>query len=409
MTFALKRTAMNTSSRQRTVPDPTERQAIARLSFALSHVLRLFRLASASGTEATAAIGPLEERLARAQLPEDYTEVARAIVELRGTSAAGSGAGVQSTFSRVAGLLADLARACGMPQLAAEAQAQASVVRDPPIDFDPLFGLGRRIVASVLVQQSTNEVLDECLKNVDGGIRRLAQDEVAVGHRVAEVRGRIARSEAHDLTILRGELLAAAGTLEQLVESRRGALIELQRTSRMAQRRTGRLLAALADATSAALTDPLTGLGNRRALQEAVGRVSSSASATGILALDLDHFKSINDTHGHSGGDRVLIRVAEILREELRPDDQAFRIGGEEILVLLARCDRAGAYSTAERIRERIARTSIPLHDGRRIQVSTSIGAALWEAGESFEASSDRADEALYQAKVGGRNRTVPA
>jgi diguanylate cyclase len=166
-------------------------------------------------------------------------------------------------------------------------------------------------------------------------------------------------------------------------------------------------LSALADATSAALTDPLTGLGNRRALGELVTKIAATPSTTGILAFDLDHFKRINDAHGHAGGDRVLVHVAEILRGELRGHDAAFRIGGEELLVLLADCDAGGALSTAERIRQRIAHTPVSLAGGKTIQVTTSVGATLWGAGASFETRHDLADEALYQAKSLGRNRTV--
>jgi diguanylate cyclase (GGDEF)-like protein len=103
----------------------------------------------------------------------------------------------------------------------------------------------------------------------------------------------------------------------------------------------------------------------------------------------------------------VLVHVAELLRADLRGNDTAFRIGGEEFIVLLADCDAGGALSTAERIRERIARSPVSLQGGKTVQISTSVGATLWGAGMSFETRHDLADEALYQAKAHGRNRTV--
>jgi diguanylate cyclase len=129
---------------------------------------------------------------------------------------------------------------------------------------------------------------------------------------------------------------------------------------------------------------------------------------TGVLALDLDHFKRVNDTYGHSAGDRVLCQVAEVLRSEVRGDDEAFRLGGEEMLVLLTHCDLEGALRTADRIRARIERLVVTA-GGQRISVTVSIGVALWGGGSSFETAQDSADEALYVAKERGRNRCVAA
>jgi diguanylate cyclase (GGDEF)-like protein len=388
-------------------PAMEERQAMARLSYALSHVLRLFRMAAAGSGMATKDVVSLEEALSKAQMPEDYIEVARSVAQLQAPPvgpAQGISHGIHGQFVQ---LLREVARALTMPKLEAEIRELGLVPADRAIDPGPLLDVGKRLVASVLVHQSTTEVLDECLKNVDGGIRKLAEEEAQVGSRVIEVRQRLQRSDPGETEHLRRSLLHAATELEHLVQERREQLLDLQRSSRMAQRRAERLLSALADATSAALTDPLTGLGNRRALGELVTKIAATPSTTGILAFDLDHFKRINDTHGHAGGDRVLVHVAEILRGELRGHDAAFRIGGEELLVLLADCDGGGALSTAERIRERIAQTPVPLAGGKAIQVTTSVGATLWGAGASFESRQDLADEALYQAKSHGRNRTV--
>ena len=388
-------------------PGMEERQAMARLSFALSHMLRIFRMASAGSGAATKEVVALEEALSKAQMPEEYVEVARSVVQLQAPPvgpAQGISHGIHAQFVQ---LLREVARALAMPKLEAEIRELGLLPADRPVDPGPLLEVGKRLVASVLVHQSTTEVLDECLKNVDGGIRRLAEEEAQVGSRVIEVRQRLQRSDPDETERLRRSLLNAASELEHLVHQRREQLLDLQRSSRMAQRRAERLLSALADATSAALTDPLTGLGNRRALNETVAKIATTSTTTAILALDLDHFKRINDTFGHAGGDRVLVHVAELLRADLRGNDTAFRIGGEEFIVLLADCDAGGALSTAERIRERIARSPVSLQGGKTVQISTSVGATLWGAGMSFETRHDLADEALYQAKAHGRNRTV--
>lgn len=387
---------------------PEERQAMARLSFALSHVLRLFRMAAAATGRSVDDVVQLEAALGRAQLPEEYVDVARAIATLTGTPAQGSTSGISAAVhTRFVALLRELARALALPKLEEEIRGLALAVADTAIDPEPLLDMGRRLVASVLVHQSTTEVLEECLQGVDGGIRRLAEDEVQVGHRLSRLRERLVdRPEPQEVEVLRRTLIAETVGLERLVVERREALADLQRQSRMAQRRAERLLSALADATTAALTDPLTSLGNRRALAETVARIAATPTTTGVLVLDLDHFKRVNDTFGHAAGDRVLCQVAEILRAELRGDDHAFRVGGEEIVVLLASCEPSGALRTAERIRERIGRTPTTVGTNR-IVVTVSIGAALWTGGASFEATHDVADEALYQAKHLGRNRSV--
>lgn len=387
-----------------------DRQALARLSFALSHVLRLYRLASTAAGQASGEISALEEALARAQLPEEYVDVARGVALLKGMPATtGASNGLSpGVHAKLASVLRDMARALGLSRVEEELAALPTPASQESVSPEPLLAIARRLVQSLLVQQSTTEILEDCLENVDAGIQRMVADEAGMGVRLAEMRERLATDGPDDPAILRRALIRETVALERLVAERRVALEDLQRQSRVAQRRAERLLEALADATTAASTDPLTSLGNRRAMAEHVLRLSTTSASTGVLALDVDRFKRINDTFGHGGGDRVLVHLAEILRGELRPDDRAYRVGGEEITVLLAQCEASGTLSTAERIRARIESTpvAIGLH---RIQVTVSIGATVWAPGTSFESCQDAADEALYQAKNGGRNRVVAA
>lgn len=161
-----------------------------------------------------------------------------------------------------------------------------------------------------------------------------------------------------------------------------------------------------------ATSDPLTGLWNRRHFTEVVngelGRVRRHGVQAGLMLLDLDHFKRINDTRGHAAGDEVLRHFAGIVSRHLREADVFARLGGEEFAVLLP-CidDAAGAVRAAERVRELIASTPA-IVDGVPLPFSVSIGVAMLEAGDGgFDAVFSRADEALYEAKGGGRNRTV--
>ncbi|MGD9330642.1 MAG: sensor domain-containing diguanylate cyclase [Desulfobacterales bacterium] len=154
--------------------------------------------------------------------------------------------------------------------------------------------------------------------------------------------------------------------------------------------------------------DPLTHLPNRRSIEATiVSRLAETYRYQvifGILFIDIDHFKSINDRHGHEIGDRVLQVVAETLTRSLRPFDLAGRWGGEEFLAVVLNVDAAQLGLVAERVRALIAQTRIPLEDGH-IKVTVSIGAALSRADDAPTALVDRADRLMYRSKMAGRNQ----
>jgi len=133
------------------------------------------------------------------------------------------------------------------------------------------------------------------------------------------------------------------------------------------------------------------------------------------LLLDVDHFKRINDTHGHPAGDAVLRYVARLIRAQLRGSDVVARYGGEEFVMLLPATPLAAALDTAERIRRVIAAQSMPVQTAEPLRITVSIGAALLpgegeaDAAVSAAALVQRADQALYAAKQGGRNRVLAA
>jgi diguanylate cyclase (GGDEF)-like protein len=157
-------------------------------------------------------------------------------------------------------------------------------------------------------------------------------------------------------------------------------------------------------------TDPLTGILNRRRFfeeAEAVFARPGSAASMGVLMLDIDHFKSINDTHGHRAGDLVLMEFARRCQEALRLGDRFARLGGEEFAILLTAETPAAATTLAERIRAAIHSSAFDI-EGTPIPLSVSIGATLADPpNEPFGSVILRADNALYQAKRAGRNRVV--
>ncbi|MGM0593335.1 MAG: GGDEF domain-containing protein [Pseudomonadota bacterium] len=161
-------------------------------------------------------------------------------------------------------------------------------------------------------------------------------------------------------------------------------------------------------ALAAAFIDPLTGVNNRAALEQALPReielAHRHAFAVSMLVVDLDHFKQINDSYGHSAGDCVLRETARHIKNALRTTDHVFRYGGEEFVILLPATESSGAQIVAERIRAAIA--AEPCHcDGSAINVTASIGYAEIEQSDNRHTLFDKADKALYQAKDGGRNR----
>ncbi len=164
------------------------------------------------------------------------------------------------------------------------------------------------------------------------------------------------------------------------------------------------------EALAAAFRDPLTGAGNRVALDKTLSREIELAKRHGqelsVLMLDLDHFKLINDEFGHSMGDKVLQESAICMTDCIRQTDMCFRYGGEEFLILLSNAESAGALRIAERIRQSIARLDVS-NDKGQLQVSTSIGCATMHADDNIESLIQRADKALYQAKRRGRDRVV--
>lgn len=155
--------------------------------------------------------------------------------------------------------------------------------------------------------------------------------------------------------------------------------------------------------------DPLTGLRNRTGLMEELGRETSRLRRSGrpfCLALcDLDRFKSVNDTYGHDAGDRVLMAASACIGSGIRDMDEAFRLGGEEILILLKDADLGQALGVLERLRTDLAAQVVQLADGRSLQVTASFGLAEAHPDLEPEQLIERADQALYAAKHGGRNR----
>ena len=165
-----------------------------------------------------------------------------------------------------------------------------------------------------------------------------------------------------------------------------------------------------AEIVETSLTDALTGLGNRRRMEQALPAELSRADRTGgefcVAMADIDHFKHVNDQHGHAAGDLVLAAFGELLRRTTRITDTVIRAGGEEFLILMPHTDLAHACALADRIRTDLAALAV---EGMPRHQTASFGVAARVPGEPGDALLARADQALYAAKQGGRNRVVAA
>ncbi len=236
------------------------------------------------------------------------------------------------------------------------------------------------------------------------------EDRAADGVVGAQLGKLVGAFTSNDSTAIRQEAEAIAETLTAIMVQRRA---REQRQLEQLGETVRELKEELRDARERAALDQLTQLYNRAALDEHLERVSDLsfilASTPSVLMIDVDHFKAINDAHGHQTGDLVLKRVADTLvRNFLRKEDFVARYGGEEFVVVIPDSSLHNAEERAQRVRQMVEDLSIQVA-GRAIPVAISIGIACLEPGDEAATWLARADAALYEAKASGRNRVVVA
>ncbi len=213
-----------------------------------------------------------------------------------------------------------------------------------------------------------------------------------------------------DARLLRGLDMGVNDYLTRPIE--KNEMLARVRTQIRRKRYADSLRTKLEASVEMAVTDPLTGLYNRRYMESHITTLLEEAKLRGkplsILVSDIDYFKSVNDTYGHDAGDIVLKEFAARIRKGIRGIDLACRMGGEEFVVIMPDTDLSKAFAVAERLRARIANESFVIDDNTSIDVTVSIGIAVLEkVGDTPQILFKRADQALYRAKNHGRNRVV--
>jgi diguanylate cyclase len=283
---------------------------------------------------------------------------------------------------------------------------EASLAGKLPLGDDDVYDLHARFVVArdmeVLerLQQKLRQVLEEAAQTAAVALEDSGQFEATLRDTRSRLTGAVSLETVHaiiaELARETNRMQSATEAVHQRLESRAREVEVLTRQ--------------LEQAKTEALLDPLTGLKNRRGFELAVSELGGSAFRDAALVLaDIDHFKEINDKHGHLLGDKILRAIGQTLQSNIKGRDIAARPGGDEFAILLQQTPLAGARALAEQIRTAVAAGRIRRADSKEQpgSVTLSIGVAVGGDEDTLESMLARADAALYAAKRAGRNRVA--
>jgi diguanylate cyclase len=215
-----------------------------------------------------------------------------------------------------------------------------------------------------------------------------------------------------DLQTIVADLVSDTRSLQVDMMRHRDEMIDARRQAENAEERVRQLEQELEHVSEQVREDQLTGTLNRRGLDDAMQREISRAqrkhTALCVAILDLDNFKKLNDTYGHQAGDDALVHLATVVRKTLRPTDTVARFGGEEFVIVFAETDEKQAVEAMRRLQRELTKRFF-LHDNERLLITFSAGVAALKPNETQESILARADKAMYQAKLQGKNRVVMA
>jgi diguanylate cyclase len=292
------------------------------------------------------------------------------------------------------------------PQLSAV--LEASLQESLPLGEDDVYDLHARYIVArdmeVLerLQRKLRDVLEEAAQSAATTLEDSGQFSAALRATSTRLSAPLDLESVHSII---AELARETTRMQSATEAVRERLESRAREVELLTRQ-------LEQAQSEALLDPLTGLKNRRGFERAVRDLAAAGPAfrsSALLIADIDHFKEINDKHGHLLGDKILRAIGQTLQANIKGRDVAGRLGGDEFAVLLQQTSASGARSLAEQIRAAVAAGRIRRTDGKDLagSVTLSVGVAIGGNGDTLESMLARADAALYVAKRNGRNQVA--
>jgi diguanylate cyclase len=289
-----------------------------------------------------------------------------------------------------------------------------------PLDLVMIEHAERNMKDAILRQGTLRHSLTEAKgafkSMVSGFVNRLGEFSSSTGEYQEKIENLSAQVRATDDIVVLGRLLeevaAATRTVQTATQRSHEETLQTQREVQAAEDKIRSLQTELARISAKVREDQLTGALNRRGLEEEYERCCAASDRRGeplcVALLDIDNFKSLNDTHGHQAGDEALVHLANVIKATVRPTDSVCRYGGEEFVILLTGTGLNDAIAVISRLQRELTKRFF-LHDNQRLLLTFSAGVAERRAQESRDDTIGRADAAMYTAKRSGKNRVVPA
>ena len=256
-------------------------------------------------------------------------------------------------------------------------------------------------------QQSLRELLTGFIAQLAG----MAESTGAYHGKLSDALPRLTDAkDIHQIRDVLDEVIKETSSIREDTQRVHDELVSARDRAQQAEQRIAELQAELEEASHQMRHDQLTGVQNRRGMQETFSREAARSvrhrAPICVGLLDLDNFKALNDTHGHDVGDQALIHLTSVVRQNLRPSDSISRMGGEEFVIIYPDTSLENAADALVRLQRELTRAYFLAND-QRLLITFSAGVSEWVPGEDFDVLLKRADEAMYQAKQAGKNKVV--
>ena len=293
-------------------------------------------------------------------------------------------------------------------------------VTNGPLDRDAIDEMGKRLRDVILKQgvlkKSLTDAQERLKAMLSGFVDHLSDIYVSTGgyrDRMEHCAAQVAQAQTiGELASVVEEIISETRNMQIRAENSRGELSALKQQVDNANAEVERLRQELDNASDPVRHDPLTGALNRKGLDETlereIGRAERSGKALCIALIDVDNFKQLNDSLGHTAGDEALVHLARVIGDTIRPQDSVARYGGEEFILVLPDTELDAAVGVVQRLQRELTKRFF-LHDNSKRLITFSAGVSRLDPNEPAKRSIDRADEAMYRAKRAGKNRVEAA